>query len=241
MKKAFTLAEVLITLGIIGVVAAMTIPGLIQNSKNKELQTKLKKAYSDWNQVAMKFMEEHDEPVGTYLKQNGAAETLNELTKQFTTKTQSGTAWSDSYKRYTLVGNIINAGQPCDDTMKFSETQGQIYNIDIIRDTKFNGPRLCIDLNGKDKPNTFGIDVFSFIFTTDGHVIPEGQHHPDNNYDPGAWSVGGTVKASSENCTGSAVNNSLGCTYFAINDKSPLGKGSYWNDFIKKKQYNKQQ
>ena len=32
----FTLAEVLITLGIIGVVAAMTIPGLIQNSKNKE-------------------------------------------------------------------------------------------------------------------------------------------------------------------------------------------------------------
>lgn len=29
MKKGFTLAEVLITLGIIGVVAAMTIPGLI--------------------------------------------------------------------------------------------------------------------------------------------------------------------------------------------------------------------
>ena len=31
MKKAFTLAEVLITLGIIGVVAAMTIPNLIAN------------------------------------------------------------------------------------------------------------------------------------------------------------------------------------------------------------------
>ena len=40
-NKGFTFAEVLITLGIIGVVAAMTIPGLIQNSKNKELQTKL--------------------------------------------------------------------------------------------------------------------------------------------------------------------------------------------------------
>ena len=37
MKKiAFTLAEVLITLGIIGIVAAMTLPTLIQSNKNKE-------------------------------------------------------------------------------------------------------------------------------------------------------------------------------------------------------------
>ena len=34
-KKAFTLAEVLITLGIIGVVAAMTLPGLVQNYQKK--------------------------------------------------------------------------------------------------------------------------------------------------------------------------------------------------------------
>lgn len=33
MKKSFTLAEVLITLGIIGVVAAMTLPSLIGNYK----------------------------------------------------------------------------------------------------------------------------------------------------------------------------------------------------------------
>lgn len=37
--KGFTLAEVLITLGIIGVVAAMTMPTLINNTKNKELET----------------------------------------------------------------------------------------------------------------------------------------------------------------------------------------------------------
>lgn len=41
--KAFTLAEVLITLGIIGIVAALTLPALIQNNRNKELQTGLKK------------------------------------------------------------------------------------------------------------------------------------------------------------------------------------------------------
>lgn len=45
-KTAFTLAEVLITLGIIGVVAAMTLPTLITNYKEKQTVTQLKKAYS---------------------------------------------------------------------------------------------------------------------------------------------------------------------------------------------------
>ncbi len=42
----FTLAEVLITLGIIGVVASLTIPSLINNYKEKELITRTKKTYS---------------------------------------------------------------------------------------------------------------------------------------------------------------------------------------------------
>lgn len=41
-RYAFTLAEVLITLGIIGVVAAMTMPSLIQNKQKKELETAFK-------------------------------------------------------------------------------------------------------------------------------------------------------------------------------------------------------
>ena len=45
-KKAFTLAEVLITLGIIGIVAAMTMPALLNSTKNKELENGLKTAYS---------------------------------------------------------------------------------------------------------------------------------------------------------------------------------------------------
>ncbi len=52
-NKAFTLAEVLITLGIIGVVASMTLPALIQNNKNKEVETKLKKVYSVMNQAIL--------------------------------------------------------------------------------------------------------------------------------------------------------------------------------------------
>ena len=51
MKKGFTLAEVLITLGIIGVVAAMTIPSLLQNHRKKVVETKLKKFYSTINEA----------------------------------------------------------------------------------------------------------------------------------------------------------------------------------------------
>lgn len=44
LKKAFTLAEVLVTLGIIGVVAAMTMPTLINNTGNEKYVAKLKKS-----------------------------------------------------------------------------------------------------------------------------------------------------------------------------------------------------
>lgn len=51
--QGFTLAEVLITLGIIGVVAAMTLPALIQKNNNKVVETRLKKFYSAINQAIM--------------------------------------------------------------------------------------------------------------------------------------------------------------------------------------------
>lgn len=49
--SGFTLAEVLITLGIIGVVAAMTMPVLIQNHKKSVIETRLAKVYSTMNQA----------------------------------------------------------------------------------------------------------------------------------------------------------------------------------------------
>ena len=49
MRKAFTLAEVLITLAIIGVVAALTIPSVISNSQQQEFKTGLRKAVSVLN------------------------------------------------------------------------------------------------------------------------------------------------------------------------------------------------
>ena len=64
-KAAFTLAEVLITLGIIGVVAAMTIPTLVANYKKKVVETRLVKVYSTFNQ-AIKMSEAEHGPLTTW-------------------------------------------------------------------------------------------------------------------------------------------------------------------------------
>ena len=59
---AFTLAEVLITLGIIGIVAAMTLPSLVQNYKEKQTVVALKKIYSTMSQAFNSAKSEGIEP-----------------------------------------------------------------------------------------------------------------------------------------------------------------------------------
>jgi len=58
-NKAFTLAEVLITLTILGVVAAITIPTLINRQNEVAAKTKVKKAIRDFEQVATSYMAEN--------------------------------------------------------------------------------------------------------------------------------------------------------------------------------------
>lgn len=67
MKKAFTLAEVLITLGIIGVVAALTMPSLMSNYRRKVAETQLKQTYSILLNAVTKGEQEVDAPfIGSY-------------------------------------------------------------------------------------------------------------------------------------------------------------------------------
>jgi len=56
----FTMAEVLITIGIIGVVAAITIPLLMQNSNSKKFTTQFKKSLSTLNQAAIGAQAQYD-------------------------------------------------------------------------------------------------------------------------------------------------------------------------------------
>lgn len=62
MKHAFTMAEVLITLGIVGVIAAITIPNVVQNYKKKDVAIKLQKNYNELNQVIERAKADHGDP-----------------------------------------------------------------------------------------------------------------------------------------------------------------------------------
>ena len=59
-KNGFTLAEVLITLGIIGVVAALTMPTLIANIQQEIFNSRWKKAYSEINQAYLLVQGQED-------------------------------------------------------------------------------------------------------------------------------------------------------------------------------------
>ncbi len=63
LKKGFTLAKVLITLAIIGVVAAISIPSVISNSQQQEFKTGLRKAVSVLNSaITMNMALEGESP-----------------------------------------------------------------------------------------------------------------------------------------------------------------------------------
>lgn len=63
-NKAFTLAEVLITLGVIGIVAALTLPNMIANHRKKVVAVQLEKSYAELNQVISMAIAEHGDPSG---------------------------------------------------------------------------------------------------------------------------------------------------------------------------------
>ena len=78
-KYGFTLAEILITLGIIGVIAVCTIPNVIQNTQEKVAVTALRKAYSALSQAFTFAVQENGTPENWDLGNNGALNILNNL------------------------------------------------------------------------------------------------------------------------------------------------------------------
>lgn len=77
MKKAFTLAEVLITLGIIGVIASMTLPALIQKNNEKQIVVKLKKVYSMLQQAQLNITNEYG-PLDSLITSNTSTGEVDE-------------------------------------------------------------------------------------------------------------------------------------------------------------------
>lgn len=220
MKKAFTLAEVLITLGIIGVVAAMTLPALLNNKRNKELETALKKNTSSIGQ-ALIFIQEQDGMAPTPLTLS-ARELKPKLMKNMKVIKDCGTGTEPA-------ACVMNTGY--DDThlkKQNYKTFNRSREIDayLIDDGQFvlgdgamvllensvsNPPQtfITVDINGYKKgPNLWGHDLFTFDLIDNGKLLPmgaEGSHFIDDN-----------IYCSK---TSTSSLNGIGCTYKALFDK----------------------
>ncbi|MCM1339857.1 MAG: type II secretion system GspH family protein [Muribaculaceae bacterium] len=159
-KAAFTLAETLITLGIIGVVAAITIPGLMTAYKKHIIETRLKHSYSLLNQVVKLAQVDYEEPSGWDLK-GGVAEFVN-------------TYFLPYMKSDVKIKNIGNIGMLGDTyTLKLMNGTDWIINRYTVTPTgsdQYYHVLITVDINGSAKPNQQGRDRFSFYLFPEKRV-----------------------------------------------------------------------
>ena len=191
-KQGFTLAEVMITLGIIGIVAALTLSTLIKNTQNRELQVGLKKAYSTLNQALLLYENENGSPF-TINREIGAKNTellKNALIKNIIMAKDCNKAYGSAennacipptknenamdtnlYKTFNKETNLISfySGQEqfvMNDNMLVMLGYSYEINPYIF---------IYIDVNGfNKKPNRFGFDLFLFELNTKGKLLPGG-------------------------------------------------------------------
>ncbi len=128
-KFGFTLAEVLITLGIIGVVAAMTIPTLIANTNGAKFRSQFKKTISTLNQAGLMGLAQYDfDYAGTDKKCNEA--TLPEgTTKEAATSVLSFCALlNDTLTGYSYHG-ALGSGSGDTATSPLKTKDGKNYTF----------------------------------------------------------------------------------------------------------------
>lgn len=177
-KMAFTLAEVLITLGIIGVVAALTMPALIGNYRKVQTVTKLKKAYSslqqsvqmsqfkygdianwDWTLDAEEFFK-------FYLSSN--------LSVIKFCSNGDNTCWSED-GAFMLSGGKYYDSPLTNGWIKMILSDGTFI---ALQKQDNNHIHLNLDLNGSVRPNTLGIDIF--VMTLTSNSLKDSIHNISN-------------------------------------------------------------
>lgn len=180
MKKAFTLSEVMLVLSVIGVIAALTIPGIVQNLNDRHLKVQLKKSYSELSSVANMIKDEND---GSFV---GAFSSITDFRDKFAQKMSvskkcdysPGNCWytngDGSWKYYDnnpVTGLTIGNG--------LILSNGTLLNF-LILDSSCNANNylkssiacgwIISDVNGFKQPNTVGKDIFYFYVTKDKFI-----------------------------------------------------------------------
>lgn len=187
-QSAFTLAEVLITLGIIGVVAALTIPILISNYRKRQLETQIKATYStiqqtirfaDYEGVSYDTVKDgsddaikewFDSLLGKHLKVEQLCINRNPKGCWHQVKTLAGATYGDSEGIGTnIIGFTIAKGASVTIDAYNANDMKNRYGID----TNESGLVFFFDANGKTKPNILGKDVYIMAWTAKG-LVPAG-------------------------------------------------------------------
>lgn len=160
-KVGFTLAEVLITLGIIGVVAALTIPGLINNYKAARLKSQFLKSYSTIQQV-FKRMQDDEISVDPSSYTDGGS--FQDAFMKYLSGAQKCSLYQTLCKFYDVTtGSIVYKG-----IHYHYLNDGTILLNDgtlLMFENQTNSSIVCVtvDLNGvKNPPNIEGYDTFTF-------------------------------------------------------------------------------
>ena len=193
-KRAFTLAEVLITLGIIGVVSALTIPTLVQRNTNETHVQQLKKVYATLMQASETAMAEnnasdlHDTVLGV---PTGASAAVNKAAVKSFFNTYFKVAvdcdskpvpcFATSYKGLdgssTVLANFAAMNFSSGNCVSLADGAAvcMYYGMgpewtDNGGNTFHNSINIWVDVNGPKGPNIIGRDLFNFDLYSDGKV-----------------------------------------------------------------------
>jgi len=195
LKPAFTLAEVLVALMIIGVISAITIPGLKKYSEMQEHVSSLQKAYSSvanatrlaeaqntemkrWGTLVPADEEDTATPGGIKTALGYYKKVLN-LSK--TCENAEAGCWTQTKD---LKGEAFgSANSPVSNSVTFQTADGMNWSLSGISDPSSNygvnkatnsSLLFVVDTNGAKKPNLLGYDVFIFVANQERGVVPAG-------------------------------------------------------------------
>lgn len=187
-NRGFTLAEILITLGIVGVVAALTIPNLITSYKAHQYKSKFLKVYSTLSQVTLNMKEDG---ISTNPKDHAFGELrtifVNYMPGAITTSAYSYNLpfWNPStqgHRAYkTLNGSALSSSMLDDGQIVLADGTNLFLNQGGITANYL----ISADLNGyTSPPNRWGHDLLTFELLTTGELVPAGNpksHYADKN------------------------------------------------------------
>lgn len=205
LKKAFTLVEVLLVVGIIGVVAALTLPLLVNNINLAEYKNAYRKKYSEISNAMTVVAGNQGGNIGGVF--NNTVELRDELLKNLSyTKTCNGLTMVGTCLPSAIYNLNIVLATPGASASREAVTliDGSYFYMELTDKNCAtpNGtlPNVCgwliLDVNGLSAPNTYGKDVYYMHILGNG-IKPSGAEVP-----PSYWFDSSRTWACDRNCQG---------------------------------------